>query len=449
MTRSTSQQGAAVRAAAARAVDSVLTGGESLDTALARTVDSVLAGREQTQARALAYGSLRWHSRSRLIIRALLDKPLKRRDQILEALLSVGLLQLMEPRQPGYAVVSATVDAARQLGIGRAAGLVNAALRRFQREQTAILDQVMTNEEGRFSHPQWLIDLLRKDWPKDWSAILESALEHPPLWLRVNQQQISTQDYQEMLRRKLGIDSTSLPGFPDALRLADAVAVEVLPGFGDGLASVQDAAAQLAVELLEPAGGMRILDACAAPGGKASHILERAGQAVQLVALDIDSTRLRRASANFTRLRLSADVVQGDALQPAAWWDRRPFDRILLDAPCSATGVIRRHPDIRFLRRPTDVQPLAARQMQLLEALWPLLKPGGSLLYATCSVLKAENDAVLARFLVQHDDARARHPLGSEVLDSVRRVPGGGYQCLPGAVGLDGFYYALMSKEPG
>jgi len=438
--------GGQARGLAARAVEGILLRGDTLDQALQRSLPATVQARDRAQVQALVYGAVRWHHRHQCIIAQLLDRPLRRRDRVLEALLSVGLFELTEERQPAYAVVSACVEAARLVGKGRAAGLVNAALRRYRREADAILAGVLARDTGRYSHPQWLIDALRRQRPDEWTRVLDAAQGHPPMCLRVNRRRTSLADYRRQLAAA-GLAAESLPGFPDALRLKTAVPVGELPGFAAGQVSVQDPASQLAADFLEPHPGHRVLDACAAPGGKAAHLLERTDDAIQLVAVDISDERTGLIRANLDRLGLSATVLAGDALEPATWWDGRPFDRMLVDAPCSATGVIRRHPDIKLLRRPQDIAPLAERQYRLLSVLWPLLRPGGRLLYSTCSVLAEENSGVVSRFLGSHDDAGE---YGSFTAPGVNRAAadgGPGLQLLPGISGTDGFYYALIEKR--
>lgn len=445
------QWGAHTRAAAAMAVDRVLTGGHSLDAALPAVLSDRLPERDRSLVRALAFGTLRWHHRHRLIIDELLDRPLRTRDRILEALLSVGLFQLIDTRQPGYASVSTTVDATRKLHRPRAARLVNATLRRFQREQDTLLAKALARDEGRYSHPRWLIDRLHADWGERAQQILVHALVQPPMWLRVNMSRTDASTLAGQLQATHGIESTRLEGFPAALCPARPVPVGDLPGFATGQVSVQDAAAQLAAELLDATPGMRVLDACAAPGGKTGHILERVDGQLDLVAVDIRAGRNERVAQNLERLGYAAQIRTGDVLAPETWLDHSGdeahFDRILVDAPCSATGVIRRHPDIKFLRRPEDIPAFAARQARILDALWPLLKPGGRLLYATCSVLRAENNEVVSAFLHRHADAaeiRAVIPDRQGMVDNAAEP---GYQLLPGPANIDGFYYALMERS--
>jgi len=440
------REGARARAFAALAVDHVLDQGRTLDHAFDEVLSGDLPERERSQIKALAFGALRWHHRHRLIITELLERPLRARDRVLEALLSVGVFELIDARQPGYAVVSAAVDASRQLKRPRAAGLINAALRRFQRESGELLSHAVADEEGRFAHPRWLIERVRSDWPDRWQEVLTAALERPPMWLRVNSATTSRDEYARRLVGAADIRAEAQDGCPDALRLERALPVNALPGFAAGDVSVQDAAAQLAADLLAPRPGMRVLDACAAPGGKALHLLERAGGRLNLVAVDIDTVRNALVTENLQRAGYAAEVVAADVREAAAWANGRCFDRILVDAPCSATGVIRRHPDIKFLRRPADIEPLSRRQLDMLEALWPSLEPGGRLLYATCSILRQENDAVVQRFLARYPDAADVTGPAPLALGAVE-FAGPGIQLLPGAANTDGFYYALMERK--
>lgn len=438
--------GAAARGLAAQALCRVLSEGVTLDTALGDIAREGVAPGDQAQAKALAYGAVRWHLRHRLILKRLVARPLEKTEPLIEALLSVGLFQLFDERQPAYAVVSATVEAARWLQRPRAAGFINAALRRFQRERDAFMADVLATDEGRFAHPPWLVRRLAADWPAQAAELLEASQAPPPMWLRVNVLKTTPAQYAQRLLSDTGVETATLAGFPDALRLSQPLPVGRLSGFQDGLASVQDAASQLAARLLAPVAGSRVLDACAAPGGKATHLLEYARGNLDLVALDEDPLRMVRVRENLQRLGLRAATPVGDAREPDAWWNGKPFDGILLDAPCSGTGVSRRHPDIKLLRRESDVPALAERQRELLERIWPLLKPGGRLLYSTCSVLKAENQDVIGSFLRSHSDAV---PVTiTEAPPWTMRGPHGDIQLLPGAADTDGLYYALMTRRP-
>ncbi len=437
------EPGAATRGLAARAVAGVL-GGVNLDASLAGLELEALSAPDRAQVKALAFGALRGHHRHRCLLSLLLDRPLAPGSSLIESLLSVGLFQLLDERQPDYAAVSSTVEAARWLGQPQVAGLVNATLRRLLRERAELLSRAMVSDEGRYSHPSWLIEQLKRDWPDDWRAVLECAQQQPPLWLRVNATRQTADGFRARLAES-GLAGEPEAGLPDALRLTRPLPVGEIPGFAQGEVSVQDAASQLAADLLAPAPGMRVLDACAAPGGKATHLLERAAGRLDLTALDIDAKRLTRVRDNLNRLGLAANVVAGDALLPDTWWDGRPFDRILVDAPCSGTGVIRRHPDIKCLRRESDVASLARRQLALLGAVWPLLRTGGLLLYATCSILKEENARVVAAFLGKHGDA-APAPGPGRMPVWARPEAHHGWQILPGPAGTDGLYYALMTR---
>jgi len=435
--------GARVRAVAATIVDAVVHGGQSLDAAIANNEQRVDAN-DRPLLRMLCYGCLRNHWQLQSWISRLVSKPLRKRDQIINALLAVGLYQIAETRIPDHAVVSETVEAARQLQRPKLAGLVNACLRRFMREDISSTEAA--DEMALWNHPAWLIETIRHDWPDDWQSILTANNERAPMWLRANAARNSADAYLERLAAA-DIKAARLAGFADAVCLDEPQAVEMLPGFSAGDVSVQDAAAQLAARwLLRDVKG-RVLDACAAPGGKSGHLLELGGEGLSLTALDSDESRLASISENLERIGLNATIIGGDASKPEEWWDGRPFDGILLDAPCSASGVIRRHPDIKLLRRESDIRKLATLQGQLLEALWPLLLPGGTLLYATCSVIAAENDEVTGRFLRNHSDAIENDVLPNNNIHDLMRRKACGYQILPGSVGLDGFYYAALQKK--
>jgi 16S rRNA (cytosine967-C5)-methyltransferase len=434
---------ARIRAAAARWVAEVAERGRSLEDLLADDADE---GSARGLKRSLTYGTLRWHYRLHAILVELADRPPERLAPTLRALLEIGLHQLVSGEVAEHAAVAETVGAARELGHARATGFVNAVLRRFQRERVEVLAQVDADLATRTAHPRWLTAAIERDWPGQYEAILEANNAHPPLWLRVNSRRTDIAAQLRVLQAA-GFSGHRDALAPDALRVEPAADVHALPGFAEGLVSVQDAAAQLAIELLAPLSGERILDACAAPGGKTCHILERTGGGAEVTAVDTSAARLERVRANLDRLGLSATLVTGDALRPDAWWDGRPYDRILLDVPCSATGVIRRHPDIKLLRRPGDVKPFERRQRAMLEALWPTLRPGGRLLYTSCSVLKAENAAVVRSFL-------ADTPAGADVTPAaVAGWPpspdpeGPGYARLPGEADMDGFYYACLVKQ--
>ena len=391
----------------------------------------------------LSFGTLRNYWRLQEWIDALLDRPLKKQDSVVSALLAVGLYQLTDTRIPDHAAVSQTVEAARLLRRPKHAGLLNAIFRRFGREDLAAV--APRSDEARHNHPQWLIDAIKCDWPDDWQQILKANNNRAPMWLRINAQSTAVEDYREQLQAA-DVGATSLASAEQALRLEEPMPVANLPGFDAGCVSVQDAAAQFAAPWLLAGGRGRILDACAAPGGKSGHLLELGGTEVALTCIDKDPLRLESVSENLDRLGLLATVLAGDASNPYEWWDGKPFDGILLDAPCSASGVIRRHPDIKLLRRKADIAEFSRLQGELLLALWPLLKPGGRLLYVTCSVLAAENDAVVARFLDSTADARENDMLPNNNIRDVMRQKARGFQVLPGTTGMDGFYFACLEK---
>ena len=418
--------------------------GKSLDAVLAEN-EARVAPDDQSLLRMLCYGVLRHHWQLQGWISALLQRPLKRRDSVINSLLAIGLLQLTDTRIPDHAAVSQTVEAVRQLRRPKLAGLVNACLRRFQRDNLAAGEP--GNDTQRWNHPPWLIEQIRQDWPNDWEAVLSADNERAPMWLRVNRAVSTAAEYCQRLA-ELDIEATVFDPIPGAVRLAAPRSVEELPGFAAGEVSVQDGAAQLAAHWLLAGGGKsRVLDACAAPGGKSGHLLELGGDALQLTALDNDPARVIAIADNLLRLRRNATIVVADASKPEEWWDKEPFDGILLDAPCSATGVIRRHPDIKLLRRASDIEGLSRLQRALLQSLWPLLSPGGSLLYVTCSTLAAENDEVVQDFLLSHGDAQEIELLPNNNIRDLMRRKACGYQILPGTAQLDGFYYACLEKK--
>ena len=435
--------GALVRAVSAEIVDAVVYGGESLDAAITKNEPRIQAT-DRPLLRMLCYGCLRNHWRLQGWLSQLISKPFRKRDRVVSALLAIGLYQITEMRIPDHAVVSETVDAVRQLRRPKLAGLVNACLRRFVRENIA--ETAAMDEESQWNHPAWMIDRLRDDWPDDYQAILTANNERAPMWLRANASKNSAAAYLKRLQ-EIGIEADLLTGVPEAVRLRAPQAVDGLPGFATGDASVQDAAAQIAAHwLLRDAQG-HLLDACAAPGGKSGHLLELGENRVSLTAVDNDAARVVSIAENLRRIGRSATLITADASNPKEWWDGVPFDGILLDAPCSASGVIRRHPDIKLLRRESDLGKLAAIQRAMLDALWPLLAEGGTLLYATCSVFAVENDELTGQFLRDHGDAVENDVLPNNNIRDLMQRRACGYQILPGTAGLDGFYYAALHKK--
>ena len=425
---SSAAAGANVRAAAAELNLRVLRDGQSLDAALAAVPS--LPERDRGFLAALAYGSLRWHHRLQWQVDQLLTRKLARRDAVLGSLLRTALFELQQLRVPDHAAVSSAVEASRRLGLGRAKGLINAVLRRFLRERAALDARLSSEPVAQYSHPAWMIDRLRQDWPNRWRELLEANNQPAAMWLRVNVLRTSRDAYLRELQAA-GIAAHAPHEPVSAISLDSPRATAHLPGFEAGVVSVQDAAAQLAAEYLDLKPGLRVLDACAAPGGKTAHMLEICPDLRELCAIDADAARLSVVRENLARLGLKARLVCADARQADAWWDGRPFERILLDAPCTALGIIRRHPDIKVLRQAADIEPAVQRQAELLRSLWPTLAVGGRLVYATCTVLRAENHSQIQDFLVANRDAR----LASE------------RQLFPGEANMDGFYYACLDKH--
>jgi 16S rRNA (cytosine967-C5)-methyltransferase len=428
-----------VRALAAQALAQVALGGASLREAMDRHAPRLADPRDRALLMALLSDGARWWPRFDAALDRLLEQPLRKKEPAVHALLVLGLVQLEVLELADYAAVAASVEATRALKRPRLAGLVNAVLRRWQRERATRLAALDADPQTRHAHPTWLARAIARDWPAQAEAVLAADNREPPLMLRANRRRTTREALLDRLRTD-GQTAEPHAWLADAIVLPHSTDVTRLPGFADGLFAVQDGAAQVAADLADARDGQRVLDACAAPGGKACHLLERAD--LELVALESEPKRAERIGQNLARLHLRADVVVGDAGEPSAWWDGRPFDRILVDVPCSATGVLRRRPDVRLHRRADDIPALAAQQRRILAALWPLLAPGGRLLYVTCSLLRAENEGVLAPFLAAHADARAV-PFG---------LPAGqaaavGWQILPGDGDLDGMYYAALEKS--
>ncbi len=429
-----------LRTVAAKTICRVVDNGLTLDAALAECLPVVERRDDRGFVKELCFGTLRWFDQLEFMLGRFLDKPLKARDSDIRVLILVGLYQLHHLGTPAHAATSETVNATLELGKEWAKPLVNALLRRSQRDYTRLRAELDRHHNARYSHPGWLIDRLRSDWPDLWEAVLDANNQRPPQHLRVNVLRTSRENYLEELQRG-GIRAQPFDLTSSAIQVTDPVDVNLMPGFDNGDVSVQDAGAQLAATLLDPQPGDRILDACAAPGGKTAHICEIQPQIGEIAALDIDATRIVRLKGTLARLKLEATVIEADAVGNEAWWDGRPFDRILLDAPCSATGVIRRHPDIKRLKSPEQIPALQTSQAELLAALWPLLKPGGRLLYSTCSLLHDENDRVIETFMENHPPAE---------LENIRVewgcATGYGRQLLPCLDDTDGFYYAVLTR---
>lgn len=428
------------RALAATVVFQALSEGRSLADTLPGAVERLRDASERALLQELSYGTLRWYPQLDGVAQLLLRKPFKRKDGDVFALLLVGLYQLMHLRVAPHAAVSLSVSAVDDLGKSWAKGLVNAVLRGYQRDP-ALLARACNKSSAALAHPDWLLAMFKRDWPDHWQALAQANNARPPMTLRVNQSQVERDAYALQLTQK-DLSARASEFAPQALILETPIDVQNLPEFARGWVSVQDAAAQLAAALLDVQPGERVLDACAAPGGKSAHILERQPALGELVAVDRDAQRMRRVNENLQRLGMQAKCVVADVAAAADWWDGRKFDRILLDAPCSATGVIRRHPDIKVLRRATDVAGLIEQQARLLNALWPLLQDGGTLVYATCSVLRAENEVQVRDFLAAHADAQE-----IPIVATWGHVCTFGRQILPGEADMDGFYYATLRKQ--
>lgn len=430
-----------IRALATQVIWGVLANGRSLSTLLTDAKNKCQHAEERAFLQALVFGVLRWYLRLAFISQQLLQKPIKSKEIELHYLIVVGLYQLIGMHVPAHAAIAETVEAARVLHKPWATGLVNAVLRSYQRQSEILQKQILSQEEAFYAHPKWFIDAVRSAWPQEWQAILEANNTFPPLSLRVNLQKCTRQEYLERLAEQK-ILAQPIHYTTSGINLDTPVDVTILPGFTSGIFSVQDGAAQLTPSLLALQPQLRILDACAAPGGKTTHILESEPNLGEVLALDISPERTQKIQENLRRLQLKATVVTGDASKPTTWWDGRPFDRILLDAPCSATGVIRRHPDIKSQRKLSDITKLAQQQLQLLNSLWPLLKPGGILLYVTCSILPEENWQVMQTFLDQTKNAYIiPFPLSYGKPQIV------GQQLLPGQNNMDGFYYGRIGKR--
>lgn len=408
---------------AAHTLDTVLSGRNLTDTLAALwRQEPALTGPQRAAIMDICYGSLRHYGWLRGALDSLLSKPLA--DPFIDRLLIISLYQLLFSQTAAYAVVDHAVHVATAHDDGRLKALVNAILRNFQRRRAELTAALKREPVAFWNHPDWWIGVVQQTWPRDWKQILTVANQHPPMTLRVNVRRTTPEAY---LATLTAAEMPATLHASGAITLTKPVPVDKLPGFAEGVVSVQDAGAQLAASWLEVKDGMRVLDACAAPGGKTGHLLEIAD--LDLTAVDVDTARLARVSSNLARLGLSAQTVTGDAARPATWWDGKPFDRVLADVPCSASGVVRRHPDIKWTRRPTDAQTFARQQIGFLDALWALVVPGGKMLYATCSIFPAENRRQIDNFLTRHVNASLERDI----------------QLLPSEE-HDGFYYALLCK---
>jgi len=428
------------RTIATQILTQVIKNRRSLSDCLEINLTALQDRRDRALAQSLCYGVLRWLPRLEALLNLLLKKPLKIKDYDIKALLLIGLYQHINTRIPSHAATAATVNVTRYLKKPWATNLVNAVLREFQRQSFVLLEKIDENPSAKLAHPIWFLKRLQQDFPEQWETIATANNAHPPMSLRVNAQMVSRDIYLKTLE-KANIQAHSIPYTDCGIMLMQAVPVDKLPNFSRGWVSVQDGAAQLSAELLDVPKGARVLDACSAPGGKTAHLLEQ-GRVGKLVAVDNQHQRVRKIRDTLKRLHLSAIVYHANALKPKKWWDGELFDRILLDVPCSGSGVVRRHPDIKFLRQDADIQALAKQQAQLLNTAWRLLAPNGKLLYVTCSVFSEENHLQIQNFLKKHEDAQAL-PLSVKWGQAMPV----GRQILTGEQNFDGFYYALCQKR--
>ncbi|WP_350307279.1 16S rRNA (cytosine(967)-C(5))-methyltransferase RsmB [Photorhabdus viridis] len=423
-----------LRSIAAKAINQVLDQGQSLSTILPELQRNI-TDKDKSLLQELSFGVLRVLPQLEWIISQLMEKPLKGKQRILHYLLMVGIYQLTYTRIPAHAALAETVNGAATLKYPQLKGLINGVLRQFQRQQLQLME-LPQNSPSNHLHPKWLLTKIQKAYPQEWQQLIENNNKKPPMWLRVNRIYHSRDEYLSLLH-KAGIDAEPAIELPSAIRVIFPCPVTILPGFDKGWVTIQDVSAQGCAELLQPINGETILDLCAAPGGKTTHILEIAPKA-QVLAIDIDEHRIKRVKENLQRLNCHATVKTGDGRHPEYWAKGQQFDRILLDAPCSATGVIRRHPDIKWLRREEDIAQLVQLQSEIIDAIWPYLKKGGTLVYATCSILPDENSQQISSFLKRHPDAKLS---GTDTDDSP------GKQIIPEFNGGDGFFYARLIKQ--
>ncbi|OCG28478.1 16S rRNA (cytosine(967)-C(5))-methyltransferase [Gilliamella sp. wkB108] len=420
-----------IRAVCAQAIFNVLEQGHSLSASLTELNDKI-PNKDRALVQEICFGVMRVLPELNFYVHTLMSKVLTGKNRVLHYLLLVGIYQILYTRIPEHAAVGETVSAVQSLKKVQLKGLVNAILREFLRQQTSLQQKFRQDSKQHVTqtlHPSWLLNRLKQAYPQQWQVIVHANNQKPPMWLRVNQTHYSTQEYQQLLNQQQ-IETKSYPEVPGALQLLTPVNVNQLPYFADGAVTVQDLSAQYAAYLLAPQDSEQILDLCAAPGGKTTHILEVAPKA-NVLAVDIDASRVKRIYQNLARLKQQAEVKVGDGLTPEKWCAGQEFDRILLDAPCSATGVIRRHPDIKWLRRDSDIAQLTELQYAILSKIWHYLKVGGTLVYATCSILPDENKLQIERFLQAHNDAKLQGELK---------------QLLPAPEGGDGFFYAVLNK---
>lgn len=430
--------GVKVREQAVRALQEVIHDHRSLDEVIP-VFNKALGSADRALMQAMCYGVMRWLPRLEAWADQFIAKPEKQVSQPVRILILLGLYQLLYTRIPAHAAIHATVECAPHLKQGRAKAMVNAVLRNFQRRREQLEAKINEDAVAKYAHPAWMLTSLQSDWPNDWRAITEANNQQAPMTLRLDCHRMDRAEYLQQLQAK-GLTATAHPLAPEAIMLQTAVNVEMLPGFDAGYVSVQDAAAQLAVPLLRHNSSHRVLDACAAPGGKTAHILQRE-EPKQLDALDISMARLEKLESMFARIQRKANIIEGDAGNPETWWDGQAYDRILLDAPCSASGVIRRHPDIKHHRSKKALQRVVKRQAQILNALWSLLAPGGILVYVTCSIFKVENELQIKAFIESRTD------VAEDNIDAGWGRGDIGKQILPGEADMDGFYFVTLIKK--
>lgn len=428
------------RQAALKALNQVFAGA-SLSAVQSRTIDVLQDSRDRGLASELVHGVLRWRWQLEYYVSQLLSKPLKAKENDVQLILLIALYELLECRTPDYAIINEAVELVRRTGKNWATSLVNAVLRRFTREKAPLVENIQ-DEQARYSHPRWLITAVKADWPDHWQQILQANNERPPFWLRVNRLHNTASRYRQQLAEH-DMDAQLSAIADTAVRLGSGIDVHLLPGFDSGMVSVQDAGAQLTAGLMNitDTGHYRVLDLCAAPGGKTCHILERHGNIDYLLAVEVDEQRMQRIQQNLQRLRLTAELKVADARDYESWWDGQKFDRILIDAPCSGSGVIRRHPDIKSLRRASDIDQLVSLQAEILSSAWQMLADNGELLYVTCSILKDENQRQMQKFIARHSDA-----LEINIAANWGQLCDYGRQFLPGEQDTDGFYFCRLKK---
>lgn len=436
-------KGVIVRVQSSLVLNQVIHGKHSLDRAIEQAHKDI-DDNEKPLLTNICYGTLRFYWELKAKIDQLLSQPLKKKDKIIENLLQSAIFQIDKTRIPDHAVVSQTVEASRKLNKGHFSSLINGILRTYLRSDR---DIEKITEEIKFNHPNWMIEKIKQDWPLNWEQILKKNNDRAPMWLRVNQKKIETKKYlKQFLTDESKIEADNMQLNDYAICLKTPISVKYLPGFEEGYVSIQDGAAQLAVDVLLENKSGRILDACAAPGGKTAQLIENIDSTSTVTAIEIDSERAELINENLLRLGHSTEVIVDDASDIESWWDSIFFDLILLDAPCSSSGVIRRHPDIKHLRRKDDIYTFQKKQLKIISAIWKILAPKGRLLYVTCSIFKEENDEVMNQFLEKHDNVALQDLLlNNNILEKMIKTRYG-YQLFPGTINTDGFYFSCLKK---